>query len=290
MASRRRALVGMGAVGHGPTRPARRTRSTVAAWVRKLDPDKRTSELNYLKDSIKLLRRYYGGFTASDGFSLPDVKALPKQSADRIREKAQTLRDIQSRPFIDYRPRSKKSREVIRLHTGQHNARQKVFPIHKPLGKTALAEHVKIRGRKLEFQSTYKDSAGKEHLRTEKHYFFILPKKVRTWEDIRTQMAKLVRSIPDGRYMILSNLYGPVGGSMNREDIMMNIERWFMNYSGMPDKEGMAETLIGVRYIAKDHEQAQPYMSLAAKQTEHFMKVQKARKERERRARKKQRK
>lgn len=262
---------------------APRPRSTVAGWVRKLPFDTRQVRLASLNTSIKLLRRYYSGFDARDGFSLNDLKALPKNRADKVLKMAHTLRQIQSRPFINVRPRKAKSKQVLRMHTGQRQPKQKVFAVHSTLGVTEQTK-IKIRGKKLEFNTPYIDKEGKAHTRTVRNYYFAFAKRIRTWDDIMTEANKMIARLPPGRYSIISSIFEMVGATVDRENLMRKFQEWFDQYHTMTDKEGMAETLIGVRWIGKDSQQSAPYRSLAQQQTDEFMAKQRAKRERERRA------
>jgi hypothetical protein len=261
----------------------RAARSTVAAWVRKLPHEQRQERLASLNLSIKLLRKYYNGFSARDGFSLNELKALPLNRAEKVSRMAQRLRATQSRPTYDYRPRSPRSKEVLRTSTGQRDKKQKVFPVHVPQIKEAKSK-VRIRGRKLEFETQYKDAQGKEHTRTERNYYFVFPKKTKTWNDILSNVRKLVARLPAGYYRIVSSLYDTVGPPIERENLLLNMQDWFDRYSGVVGKDGMAQTLIGVRWIARDSEQASPYVSMNRRQTEEHQRRQRSKRERERRA------
>jgi hypothetical protein len=234
-------------------------RSTVAAYLRRLDPDIRSKRLLELKGALKTARTFYKGFEASDGYRLDDVKRLSKSQADALLARVTYIKNLQSRPYKEVRPRSTESKATLNAHIEQGRYKnQKVFLYHTQAPEKTV---VRINKRKLTELRKYHDRMGVEHTAVYHNYFFKL-KHGRTFENLADAAAKLAAHLPEGRYRLVSSMHSDIGVPVDRKNIVAQLLDWFEQYDGIPGKAGFATTIIGVRWVGNDFKQSDEALRL----------------------------
>lgn len=247
-------------------------------------------EKEYLKESIKLLRKHYTGYEAKDGYSLKDVVKLPADRLNKVKKYAPRIRAEISSPFVEVRPRSTRTRESVARFAGIDSAelrgkhRRKIFVVHDEKPETAKVRlvtrthvtRIKTKG-KTRTKKTQHVNVEISHVvkggQTADRYFLFTDYSaapVTTFEDVEELTRKMLRFMPNGYYVFVSSRFGSIHATMKKQAILRQIRDYFLDYDKLPgkgikDNRGLAETLTGYKLVSTTAEGASKFS--ADKQT-----------------------
>lgn len=193
----------------------------------------RYSRLEYIKDAIRELRRVGGGYEARNGFPLndSDIVRLSHSSYEKIRRDVLRLRDARSRPHVEIKPRSDRQRKSTIQKTGSLFKGQKIFFFHDLSGENISYEFV---NGDLQIKIGVKSGTL-----LNRYYFF--KKKPRNWDDVIKFTKQLMRTgMREGFYKIYNSVYGEIGESASRSQLVDVLESVFANYN-----QWLGGTIIG---------------------------------------------
>ncbi len=238
---------------------------------------KRIAEAEYLKESIRIARKYVSGFEAKDGYDLRKVARLNPARLAKLRRVAPRIRQATASPFIAYRPRSKGARRALQRHTGLDDIPGlKTFPVHVPKPERAK---VRVKGRKYKSLEITETIKGRQH---HDRFFYLSDylkgevvrvdkrgrKSVRkynerppeTFEDILRVARRMIAHMPRGYYVIETSSHGSIGIHMGRDDLLSSISSRYLGYDslkpGGKDDRGLAGTIVGFRLVSSNLESA----------------------------------
>jgi hypothetical protein len=226
------------------------------------------SEEAYLKESIKLLRRFVAGFEAADGYDLNDLAYIPEYRLKRVRQYAPIIRKEISgeterqKYYKVVRPRTRKGREALEKFTGQRDIpRRKGFVVHiedSNAQVSLVSKTVKVHGRKIK----------QENVEVVQHRgrmviyqrFFRFPEPPATFADVIDMTRKMLRFMPRGWYVIETSNYGAIHAPIRKEFLLKELQDRFLVYDVLPetgkDSRGLAETVVGYRLVGMHSEDA----------------------------------
>lgn len=225
---------------------------------------KRLLEMDYLRESIKLLRRFVDGFEAKDGYDLNQLVHIPDSRLKKVREYAPLIREEIAQAHIVVRPRSKASREAIERHTGQvgiprrkayavftdqpENTRVKIVPAKRKVkdkrGRTRAVVQTNV-------EISHKVQGGKV---TDRFFYFEEPPT--SFDDIILQTRKMLRFMPKGYYVLVTSTHGNIAAPIHKNRLLQQLHDRFLVYDKVPsrkgvkDDRGLAEVVIGYKLIA----------------------------------------
>ena len=236
---------------------------------------KRIAEAEYLKESIRIARKYVAGFEAKDGYDLTKVARLNPAKLAKLRRVAPRIRQAIASPFVAYRPRSKGARRALQRHTGLDDVPGlKVFPVHVPKPERAK---VRVKGRKYKSLEITETIKGRQH---HDRFFYLSDylkgeavrvdkrgrKSVRkyndrppeTFEDILRVAKRMIAHMPKGYYVVETSSHGTIGIHMPRSELLSELRSRYLGYDtlkpGGKDSRGLAETVIGFRLVSSNLE------------------------------------
>lgn len=226
-------------------------------WLRRLTPDRRASEIEYLKDSVRLLRRFADGWTAADGYDLHYVTSWNAAKAAKVRKYAAILRrEISQESYRIVRPRSARSRKALRLETGQTAVpKRRAFVVHVPHANQrvrVVTTSRKIKGKIVKKSNVeIRDRVGKQIYRNR---FFRFERQPFTFDDIIRETRKMLKFMPRGWYVIQTSNYQSIGVPIRKDDLLSELQSRYVIYDKLPesgekDSRGLAETVIGFMLI-----------------------------------------
>lgn len=209
------------------------------------------------------LRRYFSGFDAKAGYSLRPNK-LAKLSAARLKKlkvRARELHREKSQPYKVVRPRSVKSRRALYAHTRAEKVRgRKAFLVHVPKPDTTRIEIVGKKKKRVREVRRVKGA------RVVEQYFYFADyskREPKTMAAIERVTRTMLKDMPRGRYVFMSGVYGDIGTSMDRDDLLDELQQRWMIYDAPPDpfagireSRGLAATLVGFRFVSTTEEGA----------------------------------
>lgn len=212
-----------------------------------------------LRADLKLVRAHFRGFEARNGYRLTGRK-IPAAKLRKLQVRARELRREMSQPYKVVRPRTKAATAALYRHTRAQRVKgRKSFLVHvaKPENTT-----IEIVGRKVKRVREVRRVVG---ARVEQQHFYFAdygpaPKTMRAIERLA---RKMLPDMPRGRYVFSSGVYGDIGTSFDRDDLLYELrERWSI-YDAAPSPEtamresrGLAATLVGFRFVATTAEGA----------------------------------
>lgn len=266
---------------------------------------KRESEIQYLKDSIKLLRRFVKGFTAADGFDLNNVPLIPQQQIDRIKKYAPILRTETSHvrstatgEAVEYykvvRPRTRRGHEALEQFTGQTaipNRTGYVVPVDRPgaavrlvskevVTKDSLGRKRRVRKDQIEVTEIVGD---------QKFYnrYFRFEAPPVTFVDVIGETRRLLKFMPKGWYVMETSNHGAIHAPMRKGDILQELHDRFLGYDREifrgKDNRGLAETVLGYRLIGYHQADAERYYNERTTRAREFRKFRQQRRAAQRR-------
>jgi hypothetical protein len=220
---------------------------------------RRTSEVDYLRESIKLLRRFYKGFGAKDGYSLRSdhiVRLDPRRHA-QISELAGQLRKEMSAEHQIVRPRSKRSKEALYKHTGaRRSARRKAFVVHKPSENTEIELDYPNDEESPVHVKEVSKRTGAESRRVYYYFADFADEQPQTIEEIIELTREMLPKMKKGYYVFVSADYGYIADFMYKDHILAELSSQWLDYdrfssgTNLKDNRGLAENLIGFALVS----------------------------------------
>ena len=232
-----------------------------AAWYRKAAPAARASDVAYIRDSVKLIRKFYDGFDAGKGYnlSLGSIQRMTPKKIARIREKARQIRVEQSAAHVVVRPRTRTAKLALEKHTAAPKERgRKAFIVHVPNEKTTARVETKGGVARVVEVSKKTGAASK------REYFYFSDygkREPKTMKGVFRMAEKIIDDIPDGLYVMVSRDYGFIGAPMFKSQLLREIERNWSAYDkfapAQKDSRGLASSLIGFARVSTTLEGAE---------------------------------
>lgn len=221
-----------------------------AGWYKKASPTKRAADVDYLKDSVRLIRKFYKGFDAKHGYSLrqSNIASFSNKKIERIRKLARQLRVETSSTYVVLRPRTKAQFAAVEKHTGAPRERgRKAYVVHVPNKKTSA----KIKTRKGVTSVVEVTKRTGAEARREYFYFKDYRPKTRpqTMKGIIARAKKMLKDMPPGFYTMVSRDYGNIGAAMHRDKLLEELDRTWLDYDrfkpDQKDSRGLASSIVG---------------------------------------------
>lgn len=230
-------------------------------------------EEEYLKDSIRLLRKYVGGFKASEGYDLNKLAYIPAYRLSRVKKYAPIIRQETSAEtdegpaYTVVRPRTARGRHALEQFTGQRsvpNRRAWIVPLTDPqrervhlVSKTVRTKDSRGRSRRVTESAIEVTRKVGNQILYERYFRF--PEPPLTFDDVIRMTRKLLRFMPRGWYVIETSNYGAISVAMRKEDILNQLQERFLVYDKIPqgdqkDNRGLAETVIGYKLVGMHSE------------------------------------
>lgn len=265
----------------------------------------RERELQYLKDSIKLLRRFVKGFTAADGFDLNNVPLIPQRQIDRIKKYAPILRTetshVQSATTgepVEYfkvvRPRSTRGHEALEKFTGQTaipNRTGYVVPVDRPgetvrlVTKEVIERDALGRRRHVKREQVEVTEIVGERKFYNRYFRFETPPV--TFTDVIAETKELLKFMPKGWYVMETSNHGAIYAPMRKESILQELHDFFLGYDREvfrgKDNRGLAETVVGYRLIGSHQSDAERFYNERTTRAHEFRKFRQQRRAAQRR-------
>lgn len=226
---------------------------------RSLSPEQLARELDYIKRSVRLARRFATGFEPDAGYDLHHPERIHPSRIAKVKRLVPLIRKMESMPHRVVRPRSKESFRALRFHTRQSFPGQKAFFVHvlKPENTRVVVRNGSVREVK---------TIGKKKLVTQ---YFYLPRLRATMDQIIEDTKKLLLpKMPKGYYTLQSSVYGTIGEPMQKDRILSELRDYWGQYEiregerrapGSNQSYTFASTIIGFRRIGLNDEAAMKY-------------------------------
>lgn len=210
-----------------------------APWYSALTPAKRATQADYIKSTVRDLRKYFTGFDAAHGYDLSFPGAISGQRLNQIKKYGEYLHTLQASPYIKVSPRNKKARTVLQEKTSQRLARQKAYVYHMDTGRPLK---VSIRDGVL----TERDQASPGLVVTTRYYYF----SSFNFDQVPLTMANLFAIyenymkdvMPDGIYSMITDQHGRIDAPIRKKFIPERLQEYFNEYS---TKQGFSEAILG---------------------------------------------
>ncbi|MGH9626019.1 MAG: hypothetical protein ACRD4G_17005, partial [Bryobacteraceae bacterium] len=231
------------------------------------------SEQQYLKESVRLLRRFAKGYTAADGFDLHKLDLIPQAKINRVKHYAAILREETSQQTVDakgrvtqhfkvVRPRSAHGHRALEAFTGQTiipNRRGYVVPLSEPQKQSVglVTKTVTLKdklGRPYKAKQTQVEVTTQRGRMTVYNRYFRFPETPITFDDVILMTRKMLRFMPRGWYVIETSTHGAISAPIRKDDLLGELANRFLVYDVLPggggkDSRGLAETVVGYRLI-----------------------------------------
>lgn len=266
---------------------AARSDAAYEHWIEQAEKEvqRRDSEKEYLKDSIRLVRQFVHGFDARDGFSLKDVVRLRGPKLSRLRKYAAIIRQEQAQPHVTKVVRPGAQRRAIQSHTGQRDiperfkyivytekpavTKVRIVTPRKRKGKPKKVVRPKPRrvdtGEELEIPEEEREYTGPALRKprvevalelpggTSREEFFYVEnynneEPPETFKDIKRALKKMLPDMPKGYYVLVTSNHGNIGVPANRSNLLRMIDSDYMAYDRVPVGAGSKDNrgLAGV--------------------------------------------
>lgn len=214
----------------GPIRPTRPQN-----WWTSRSESARLERKFFLSRSVKDLRHFFPDFDASHGYDLRDIPTWSPQKLKRITEHARYLHQLQEGPYKIVRPRSARSKRILRKATGQHAPKQKAF-----LYKTPKPEATRIRitrSGKLEEERQVKGAKL-----VQRYYPFAdYGEHPVTFAEMLDLTKEMLPQIPKGQYQLWTPR-GPIEAAQDRDMLPRLLQKFVMGrYGG----RGLEAEIVG---------------------------------------------
>jgi hypothetical protein len=203
---------------------------------------KRLLETDYLKESIKLLRKFVKGFETSDGYDLNKLAFIPDARLKKVRDYAPLIREEIAQPHIVVSPRGPSAKRALEKHTGQRTIPgRKRYIVFTPTPN-------ETRARLIRSQRVAKDSRGRKRTVIEHTVelsktvkggkitdrFFYLPEPPESFEDIIAQTRKMLRFMPKGWYTLVTSTHGNIAIPIRKDQILQQLHDRYLVYDKIP--------------------------------------------------------
>jgi len=227
-------------------------------WLADLSPEDAYKEIAYVRDTVKLLRKYSDSFSPEEGFNLRDVKSFSASRLKEIRAKGAHIRQLLSRPHKVVRPRSSTSEKALQNFTRQKIKGQKAWIVHTDQPDK---KRVKVVKGAVEVQKPVKGGVIRER-------FYLLPKSGRNADQVLKMLEKMLPDLPDGHYIAINKRYGAIGGSIERKLLLREMEDQLYAYQKREEaaeefdrkrRDSYARAIIGFQWLGPNLAAAQKW-------------------------------
>lgn len=221
----------------------------------RLEYQRRESDREYLKESVKLLRRFTTGFEAKDGYALRDTAWLTGPKLAKVKKLAAQIREEQASDHIEKLGRTKAQRDALSRYTGQTGIKnRKRFIVHTAHPETTKVKIVKRKGAKSSVVETEESvPGGKVHQRFF-HFSDYSKKPPVTFKGISALTKRMVKDMPDGYYVIMTSNHGAIGVPIERNRILHVLQENYHSYDILDkfnkDDRGLAEVVLGFKFTS----------------------------------------
>jgi hypothetical protein len=233
-----------------------------AAWYRKANASQRANDVEYLKESVRLLRKFYTGFDAKHGYDLHrhSVAAFSPKKVERIRKLSRQIRVEMSADYTILRPRTEAQRVALEKHTGVPRERgRKAYIVHVPNKKTTAK--LRQRGDVASVVEITKRTGAE----SKREYFYFRDYQrggqPKTMKGILARARKMLKDMPAGFYVFVSRDYGYIGAAMHRDKLLEELDRVWLDYDrfkpGANDSRGLASSIVGFARVSTEIEGAE---------------------------------
>ena len=222
----------------------------------------RDREIEYLKAAIRDMRKLAKGYEAKDGYTLhrQDLTRLSGRKLAYLKGNVQMFRREMSQPHKIVRPRTAAQRKALDTHTGAKRVKgRKVYVVHVEKPETTDIKIETPKGKPPRVVEKRKFGAV---TRTAKFFYFTdytrNGERPATMAQIEKLLPKMLADMPAGNYVFVSSNYGNISTWMDRDVLLRAIRRDWMAYDKRPrsseerDSRGLAETLVGFRFVGTD--------------------------------------
>lgn len=244
-------------------------------WDRRL-----ALEEQYLRDSIKLMRKFAHGYTPEDGFDLNQLAYIPESRLKKVRAYAPIIRKQTSATTEDergreqrfykvVRPRSTRGRHAVEQFTGQTEVPDRkawTVPVRDPKRDTVQLVRKEVvvrdaRGRRrhvVKEQVEVTEKRGRTLIHTR---YFRFDETPLTFDDVIAMTRAMLPHMPKGWYVIETSNFGAISVPMRKDLILRELQSRFLVYDHVPergqkDSRGLAETVIGFKLVSTRAEDA----------------------------------
>lgn len=237
----------------------------------------RQLKVELLKNQIRDLRQFSVDFDASVlkrvGRKVKRVTNYPLDENKLIRLHPSKLRKLKDaheqlvrakgQPYVLARPRTAAQYRSVGKRAGVIIPGQKVFFVH---GVSTQNTEARFSGGVLEIVS--KATGGEVY---DRHYYF--PRRPRSWNEVKKFTRQLQKTgMRTGNYKLLNSLYGPIGGLVDRDQLLEQLDEYFGTYN-----RWMAGTILGWRWYgtsidrARDKQRREKTAAQRFKETRDFL-------------------
>lgn len=230
-----------------------------------------------LQEKLRLVRKFFGGFEARDGYPLTAhgiVRMHPSRYQRLLYHHEQVARAT-SVPYVTFTPANAVQRKAAIERAGELAPNQRVFIIHHLDAKTARARYVP--------DDSGGDTYGTIEIVTragagevfERIYYF--PKRPKSWRGVRKQTELLMKlGMRTGFYKIFNTIYGPLGEPSEREQLLDTLDLFWSTYN-----KWLAGTLLGWVWIGTSLDTALARQDRQRSVAEKFQEAREAKQKRE---------
>lgn len=228
-----------------------------ASWYTDLpNADQRESALRYIATTTKLARQFFKGFDAKDGYDLRHPERMSWQRFNTLKKYGQQAHTLTSSPYYRAVARTKKEHDALRRYTGQavksktHGNR--AYVVHHP---EAAYRDIKIKVNKKGRVTLVRKLPG---VTTRSQIFMFIeygfnPKTFVSVDDVKRAVKTMIKSgdLPEvGHYQLESELHGAIWYTMDRDDILLNLDSTIRDSSAR--SPSFSKGLLGLRYYTDD--------------------------------------
>jgi hypothetical protein len=227
-------------------------------WLRSIPETQRALAVANLKVGVKTLRRLEKGYEGSAGYDLRKITRLSPAKIARLRSKISTVNAELSRPHVEYRPQSKQARAALSIYTGKKlTVRTKKVIVHTD----GRATNLHVRRGVVQTTRESRNADGSKHVSVQRDHYFLFKRAPRSWDEVMTRAADIADGLANGYYMVMTSNHGMIGVPTHRDSLLETLESWYVKYGETGNKTGMAETIIGFRWVGSNHGQSDKFVA-----------------------------
>ena len=218
--------------------------------VKTESPEKVLDEINYIKNSIKLARKYVKGFEASKGWNLRNINRIPLSEINKVKAIRREYIEIENEPHAVIRPKTKEAKQALAAYTGQ-SPNQKAFAVIKHPSAKVKLQTKKVKGKKS--TSVRLERPVKDGVLVEETYLFkdFINQPIYTYEQAEQALEHMLPFLPDGHYVFVSRKHGNIVNHATKNKLLEFFANTFYTYKDVEpsgkDSRGIFQDLVGVR-------------------------------------------
>lgn len=204
-----------------------------------------------LTEQVRELRHVFKGFDPADGYDLHNLKSWPAARAQHVEKYGEYLRHLTSQPHEILRPRNKKQKKSLETFTGQHLPKQKAYVVHKSTDEETV--HIDRQG----MISIERELPEEKGIIKSDFYLFLplLGYQPTTWDDVYAATLELMPYLPDGKYLIYSELHGEIDAPHEKRMLPRLLMRYMQEYH----EKNFAQTILGFKRLSSQIEPNEEY-------------------------------